>query len=416
MNQNSNWISSTMTLKEENNDEMVIGYKYDDYIYKRNIIGIVDNAKYRKVHGIFSLINNVPDLINRIIRSDLFPVIDLRNQFNDFNINKVSLYHFINSISYGCTPWITTFETVLPRFGCTLSCHHGHEPGYAPLINETKVRKALAAISHDSCKRIIAMSQCNLDMQKDLLTHFPEYKDKIESKLMVLHPPQRPLVCDYSDKNLGTDGKLKLMFSGHSFFRKGGMEIIETLGKLRKQYDYEFTLTIVSSLSIDNYATRETPNDVLRARHFISQNSDWIDYFPGLPYEKFLDLMKKSHVGLLPTYAETYGYSVLDFQAAGCPVITTNVRALPEVNDNKKGWIIDIPKNRLGEALYTTKEDRHIISDLIREGLERVIHEIFSDRKLIVAKSNNALLGIKEKNSFDDYARRMKEIYIEALQ
>ncbi len=395
---------------------MKVGYIMGDYPYKRNIIGIVDNAEYKEVYDLFSISTPVIYLINQITKRDLFTINDLVNQFNDFNLHKVSLFHFFNSISYGRTPWITTFETILPRFRCTFSGHQGRNPSYASLKKEPKVRKALAAISNDSCKCIIALSKCNLDMQRDLITHFPEYKENIENKLIVMHPPQRALVRDYSDKNFGLDGKIKFIFVGASFFRKGGMEIIETLGKLKQQYDYEFTLTIVSSLAIDNYATKEGHNEVQRARYFIQQNSDWIDYFPRLPYQQLLALMKKSHVGLLPTYADTYGYSVLEFQATGCPVITTNIRALPEINDNNKGWIIDIPKNRLGEAIYFTQEDRKIISDLIRGGLERIIHEIFSDRKVILAKSKNAIAGIKEKHSIEDYTSRMKEIYIQAIQ
>jgi glycosyltransferase involved in cell wall biosynthesis len=96
---------------------------------------------------------------------------------------------------------------------------------------------------------------------------------------------------------------------------------------LRERDKYEIELTIVSSLNIDNYATKKEPSDVQRVKNFIQKNSDWINYFPQLPNHEVLELMKKSHVGLLPTYADTYGYSVLEFQAAGCPVITTNVRA-----------------------------------------------------------------------------------------
>ena len=403
-------------IEEFNKGEIMgmrVGYLKKSYPNRRNIIDIVDNAEYKEVCNLFSILTAVT---NHMTKRDLVSTDDLMNQFKDFNLNRVSLLHFFNTISYDRTPWITTFETVLPRFGYKFSCHHGRNPSFASLKKKKKVQKALAALSSNSCKRIIAMSNCNFNMQRDLLTHFPEYCESIESKLIVMHPPQRALVSDYSDKHRGIDGKIIFIFVGASFFRKGGMEIIETLGKLKQQYDYEFTLTIVSSLTIDNYATKESHIDVQRAKHFIQQNSDWIDYFPRLPTnQQVLELMKKSHVGLLPTYADTYGYSVLEFQATGCPVITTNIRALPEINNNNKGWIIDVPKNRLGEAIYSTQEDRKIISDLIREGLERIIHEIFSDRKIILAKSKNAIVGIKEKHSIEDYASRMKEIYIQAI-
>ncbi len=97
---------------------------------------------------------------------------------------------------------------------------------------------------------------------------------------------------------------------------------------------------------------------IQRTAAFIQGNREWINYFPQLPNSEVLDMMKKAHIGLLPTYADTYGYSVLEFQAAGCPVVTTNVRSLPEINDNDKGWLIEVPKNRMGEAIYSTDTDR----------------------------------------------------------
>lgn len=126
--------------------------------------------------------------------------------------------------------------------------------------------------------------------------------------------------------------------------------------------------------------------------------------------------MKKSHIGLLPTYADTYGYSVLEFQAAGCPVITTNIRALTEINDNNVGWIIEIPKSSLGEAINTTKEGKFVISKSISEGIERAVHEIFSDRKVILEKSNRSISRIIEHHSIEDYASRLKNIYLEAIR
>ena len=42
--------------------------------------------------------------------------------------------------------------------------------------------------------------------------------------------------------------------------------------------------------------------------------------------------MATSHIGLLPTYNDSYGYSVIEFFSYGCPVITTNILALPEIN------------------------------------------------------------------------------------
>ncbi len=395
---------------------MLIGYKSESYPEKRNIIGIVNDAEYQKVRDFFILAEARMSKLNRIVKKELFSTKDFSNQFYDCNLNKVSLFHFFNAISYGRTPWITTFETILPRFDCLLAWHHGSEPDLSNIKNEDKIRKALRAIASSSCKRIIAISDCNANMQRYFLRNFPEYKENIESKLIVMHPPQEVYISKYSDKHLSLEGKIKFIFVGASFFRKGGVEIIETLKSLIEQYKYDIEFTIVSSLKIDNYATKEGVDDVKKAKELIHQNSDWINFFSQLPNHEVIELMNKSHVGLLPTYADTYGFSVLEFQATGCPVITTNVRALPEINNNHTGWMIELPKNSLGEAIYTTKGDRLIISNLIRKGLEQAIHEIFSDRTVIVHKSNKSIFKLKENHSINSYASSLKNIYLEAIQ
>ena len=126
--------------------------------------------------------------------------------------------------------------------------------------------------------------------------------------------------------------------------------------------------------------------------------------------------MKTVHVGLLPTYADTYGYSVLEFQAAGCPVISTNVRALPEINNEEIGWIIEVPRNQLGEALYTTKNDRMETGRAIRCGLKRAIDEIMENRLIISRKADAALKHISDRHSPEVFSSRLREIYSKACE
>ncbi|MBD2358957.1 glycosyltransferase family 4 protein [Tolypothrix sp. FACHB-123] len=394
---------------------MKVGYLSDNYLYKRNIINIVENVEYQKVNNLFALTYPAVKYINKLAKKTVVPFNDSIYQFTDFNINQVDILHFFNTISYDKTPWITTFETILPRLDCTLSCHQGSRPGFSQLVNSKTVKRALKAMASDSCKRLIAMSDCNANMQRILLKDFPEYQRAIEPKITTLHPPQPLLVSSYADKNITLNGKIKFILVGASFFRKGGMEVVETFSKLKREYNYDLELTLISSLRLDDYATKETEADIQKAKELIQQNLDWINYYEQLPNKDVLELTKQCHVGLLPTYADTYGFSVLEFQAAGCPVITTNIRALPEVNDNDRGWMIEVPTNYLGEAIYTTKEQREEISSAIKLGLERVVHEIFRNRDALIDKSNRSILGIKQNHSLSTYAHKMKEIYLQAL-
>ena len=144
-------------------------------------------------------------------------------------------------------------------------------------------------------------------------------------------------------------------------------------------------------------------------------NGDWITHYPSLPNEQVLALMVGAHVGLLPTYADTYGMSVLECQAHGTPVITTNVRALPEMNDEHAGWLIEVPRDDLGEGQYTMPEQRALLSASIEAGLERVLHEIFADRASLRRKGTAALEKIEREHNPADFAARMGAIYQQAL-
>jgi glycosyltransferase involved in cell wall biosynthesis len=393
---------------------MIIGYYGDTYTYRRNIIGVVPHLDYIRIHDLNDAIVGIAVISKIIFRRFLFDVNDRKNSFNDWNFNRVDILHFFNSISYGRTPWITTFETIVPRFKIT-DRHYGRMPDYSPLTHEKQIVDALEVMSSKSCKRLIALSKCNLNMQKEFLSYFHRYCSDIEPKLTHLYPPQETYVDSYESKHLALDGPISFVFVGRAFFRKGGMEIIETLSDLRNSNGYNIKLSIVSSMGIDNYATKENAEDVKIAKEIIDRNRDWIDYYSSLPNKLVIALASKSHVGLLPTYADTFGYSVIEFQACGCPVISTNVRALPEINNNEVGWLIEIPKNHLGEAIYTTEEDRTQIKMAIKKGLEKAVIDIFSNKDTIPRKADAALERIRNQHSPENYSMRLGAIYNQAL-
>ncbi len=231
----------------------------------------------------------------------------------------------------------------------------------------------------------------------------------------MIHPPQELFVSRFEDKQVDLGGPLRFMFVGSAFFRKGGFEILDTFRLLREKYHYDLELIIVSDIHPDGYAVPASAESINMVEAILREPPGWLKYYPRLPNPQVLNLMKQAHIGLLPTYADSYGYSVLEFQASGCPVITTNVRALPEINDNERGWVIDVPKNSLGEALYTTANDRQMISDAIHAGLEKIVHDIYHDRSVIIKKGDQSILNIKSHHSPLDFSTRMIKIYQDAI-
>ena len=393
----------------------ILAYRIKYYSYLRNILNKIPDAEYIPVNDLYSFLRKGALFVNRTLGKPLLPVFNLNNQFEDLDLNRVDLLHFFNGVSYGRTPWVSSFETILPRFSHLVTRHHGQE--IAHVSPDALTRRGLEALAGRSCLAILPLSQSAALMQTDLLKDLPaEYAQPILDKMRVLHPPQEVLVPEVKAREYSPDNPIRFILVGAAFFRKGGREVLEVFERLVRQEKLPVRLIIVSSLRIEPYAAKETEADVAWAKAKIAENADWIEYYPALPNADTLALMRTADVGMLPSYADTYGFSVLEAQASGLPVITTDIRALPEVNNPTVGWLIKVPKNALGEALYVTVEEREVLSHSIRAGLEQSVRHIAADPGQIAVKGAAALDRIRKEHDPAAYADALRQIYGLAFQ
>ena len=393
----------------------ILAYRIKYYSNLRNILNKIPEAEYIPVNDLYSFLRKGALFVNRTLGKPLLPVFNLNNQFEDLDLNRVDLLHFFNGVSYGRTPWVSSFETILPRFSHLVTRHHGQE--IAHVSPDALTRRGLEALAGRSCLAILPLSQSAAQMQTDLLKDLPaEYAQPILDKMRVLHPPQEVLVPEVKAREYSPDNPIRFILVGAAFFRKGGREVLEVFERLVRQEKLPVRLIIVSSLRIEPYAAKETEEDVAWAKAKIADNADWIEYYSALPNEDTLALMRTADVGMLPSYADTYGFSVLEAQASGLPVITTDIRALPEVNNPTVGWLIKVPKNALGEALYATVEEREVLSQSIRAGLEQSVRHIAADPGQIVVKGAAALDRIRKEHDPAAYADALRQIYGLAFQ
>ncbi len=316
----------------------------------------------------------------------------------DLGQTNCDIRHFFNTISLSNTPWVTTFETILPDyFYCT----------------NLGVKKGIERLAHKSCKKLIAFSQCTYDIECEYLNDFPDYKEKIERKMCIIHPAQPMLINGYAEKELNNE-YITFSIVGHDFFRKGGKEIIKVFDYLLQKND-SIRLNIISRLKTDDVASQATENDLMEVKKIIERHPHNISYYEALPYHETLKVLKRTNVGLLPSYFDTYGFSVLENQASGCPVISTNVRALPEINNSEIGWVIDVPKDKWGNASLCTNQAREQVSKTIFEGLLKIIEDIMSNPHCIREKGNKALERIKISHNSEVIMQRIEAIYDEIL-
>ncbi|MGI6258395.1 MAG: glycosyltransferase family 4 protein [Anaerolineaceae bacterium] len=392
----------------------VLKYRFNYYTNLRNILYKLPEAEYIPVKDWYSFVRRVALFSNNRLGKSLFPTFDLNNQFDDFELNKVDVLHFSNGISYGRTPWVSHFETILPRFSGLMNRYHGKEKQTLEL--SPLIRKGFDALQSSSCKRIIAWSECAAEMERDLLAELPaNMRDTILEKLVVIHPPQEVLSEKAPDREYDAENPIRFILVGAAFFRKGGREILQAFESLINE-GLPIKLVLVSSLRLEPYAAAETEADLIWAKEKIAQNPDWIEYYEQLPHKDVLKLIGSCDVGLLPTWADSYGLSMLECQAHGCPVISTDIRALPEINNTECGWLIRVPKNDLGEALYSTPDERAKLSQQVQAGLEAIIRGIVADPSVIETKGNASIERIRKFHDPEEYAEKLRRIYTDAIR
>ena len=384
---------------------MKIGITSKNYNSLRNINGITENdyveINFLNVNSYFRVLIQI---LNKLIRIDLNTYFSVEG-YNGSLLDRFfyDIAHFFNSFSLSRKPWISTFETKLPY----MLKHINLESQRSRKI----VRKALKACASDSCKAIIAMSKCSMDLELNLLSNFPEYADPIKKKLSYIYPPQKLIVKNYDEKQVDLSGRLRFIFVGREFFRKGGYDILRCFEQLSDSYDFE--LIVISSLKEKNnqFLSREKKQE---AKRIIKDYSgSWLTYYFELQNESLLSLMKGCHVGLLPTYSDTFGYSVLEFQACGCPVITTDVRALPEINNDDAGWIINTGDKKKTSEIYDLEKVAN--NHVIEHALKKIVIEILENPLVIKSKAEKSIERIKKYHCPVVYRRKIESIYRSGL-
>lgn len=309
---------------------------------------------------------------------------------------KTDVIHTFNQVCIIDKPWCASFETLMPRI-------FSQEERYKEYFEH-----CTEALQKDNCLGLFALCQNAYDIQKRfLLRRCGECIQSVIDKTMVLHPPQKTVVSveELERKAEKKERQLTFLFIGGGFFFKGGREIVNVLTCLRREYD--FRLIVISSLLHNDYFTHVPREEMVKYRAIL-QESEWIEYYDRLSNEQVLEMCRQADIGLLPSFGDTYGYSVLEMQAAGLPVITSDIRAFTEINDSECGWIVNLP---LDENKCCVNKDMAELSFLLERQLTECITSILEHQELVARKGRKAYERIVKMHNPTVYAKKLKEVY-----
>ncbi len=376
----------------------IVGTNHGGYANDRNIADLPLH-RYRVIRG-----RNVfrgPNYLHFKLRGKMHAYLPWLHW--DGGLANYDLLHFFNGISLGRKPWLSTFETYLPRWGA-----YGGE----------RIAWGLRRLAAPACKRLIALSQCTLEIQRQYLNDYAGFQDEIMSKVSILHPPQAPLLdqAAVTEKwNRKPSDAIECLFIGSDFFRKGGLETLRAFDQLLRG-GAPLRLTIISSMHFGDYASKTTAQDLNESMQIIARHSQFIQQHKALPYPEVMAHCRRADVGLLPTWADTYGYSALEFMAAGCPVLSTDIRALPEINGADRGWVIDCEKDSWGNAVLDTAAQRLSFSKKLEAGILETLTAVLHSPESIAIKGRVAYNHILNHHSPDTAASTLEQWYDEALR
>jgi glycosyltransferase involved in cell wall biosynthesis len=382
---------------------MKIGYTGNNYPEKRNIVGRVAEVEYVNVnkYNAFAYINKFNFWWKKragkdLIKSDYY-------QFKSLLKPSVNGIHFFNSVSYSSTPYITTFETVLPYFD-VLKKDFKHTDDWSQLMVEQHILEAMEALASENCKGVLALSNSTKKIQEIVLAHYPQYASKILNKLSILHPPQEAV--NYHARSFG--GVFQLVFVGRAFYRKGGQELIHALTKIQKEIPIH--LHLISSLDLESGWPGITNVQVAEDKKWLKDQS-WISFHEAMPNAHLLTLFGQCHLGFLPTWQDTYGYSVLEMQSRGCPVVSTMIRSLPEINPIDVGWQIEHPVNQWGEwrELPTSRESE--LSESLANEIYSCVKEILANPQALETKGRASVARIQKEHSPERHSQILSDLY-----
>lgn len=323
------------------------------------------------------------------------------------------IFHFFNCINHTPkTSWVLSVESGVPWTIEITRAVEKENVDLSQIKNNSHIIECIKALANPKCLALLPLCNCSYRIQMEILKQFPAYENVIKAKTYTLHPPQQLIINDLKEKGLTWDDNEEFIFFyvGKNFYRKGGRESVSVLANLRKKYN-NFRLVLISALEPDESRYMRSTNDEIQIRKMIAANADWIDFYQGLPNDQVLRKLKKAHVCLLPTWMDTYAYSVLESQACGTPLITTAQRALNETNSEDVGWLIEVPVNKLNNPLHYNSELQEKFSSMLLQGLQEKCEYVLTHRQEVKQKSFACLERIRKFHDPRDYAKKLELIY-----
>lgn len=223
---------------------------------------------------------------------------------------------------------------------------HGLEYEYYPKMYPWKHLRYLRWITKyalENASKVIAVSEAT---KRDLIDLYGGQSEKIT------------VVHHGFNKLLSEDQKSKekfpyILYIGRLETKKNTQGLINAFNLLKKRHKVPHKL-VLAGLRGYGYENLRFNKDIIEKGYVSEQEKS--------------ELLKNADMFVLPSFYEGFGMPILEAQAVGCPVITSDVSSMPEVAG--QGAVLVEPRNieQITENMYKIINDSNLRKDLIKKG------------------------------------------------
>lgn len=152
-----------------------------------------------------------------------------------------------------------------------------------------------------------------------------------------------------------------LFYSGSISPRKNLLRMLKSFYKIKDQIPHNLVVVGAKTWGSD------------KVYKYISENlKNRVKILGYVSDEELVDLYNMADMYLYPSLYEGFGLPILEAQACGCPVLTSNVTSCPEVAGDSAMIVNPYSTDEIAEAILKIFTDKNLREDLIKRGHENI--------------------------------------------
>jgi glycosyltransferase involved in cell wall biosynthesis len=155
-----------------------------------------------------------------------------------------------------------------------------------------------------------------------------------------------------------------ILYIGTIIRKKGVFELPTIFNKVRKKYP-NARLVLIGSDSYD-IQTKSKSTWQLVQKQFQNDDLTHVSYLGKISYQEVQDFIKKAHVCVFPTFAETLGMVTIESMALQKPVVNSNIGWAQElIVDGESGYLV-YPKDhdRFADKIVDLLQDENLCGSI----------------------------------------------------